>query len=85
MTRLTITPHKPPVNSQLEQPPEPTRLLLLLLLLLDGERLARRLLVLVPDGLGNHLVLGLLGGALVVLLALLEEVLLHPVDACQWY
>jgi hypothetical protein len=38
------------------------------------------LLVLIADSVGNHLVLGLLGGALVVLGALLQDILLNPVD-----
>lgn len=37
---------------------------------------------LVADLVGNEPVLGLLGRALVALLALAENVLLHPVDAC---
>jgi hypothetical protein len=54
-----------------------------LVLLLDGEVLARLLLVLIADGLGDQLVLSLLARALVVLGALLEDVLLDPVDTCN--
>ena len=72
------------VPPPLKEPTKPARrlLLLLLLLLLDGELLARGILVLAADGLRNHLVLGLLGRVLVGLRALLEDILLDPVDAC---
>ena len=49
----------------------------------NGEVLASLALVLATDEVGNLLVLGLLDGALVVLLALAEEVLLDVVDACD--
>jgi len=53
---------------------------LVLLFLLDGELIARRLLVLVADRVSDELVLGLLSGALVILGALLEDCLLDPID-----
>jgi hypothetical protein len=49
----------------------------------DGELLAADALVLATNEVGDLLVLGLLDGALVVLLALAEEVLLDVVDACK--
>jgi hypothetical protein len=49
----------------------------------NGEFLASLALVLATDEVRNLLVLGLLDGALVVLLALAEEVLLDVVDACD--
>jgi hypothetical protein len=49
--------------------------------LLDGEVLAGGVVVLLADLVGDEAVLGLLGGALVVLRALLEDLLLNPVDA----
>ena len=67
----------------LEQTTEAARLLglLSLLLLLDGEVLAGGVVVLLADLVGDETVLGLLRGAFIVLLALLEDILLHPVDA----
>ncbi len=67
----------------LKQAAEAARLLLLaaFLVLLDGEVLAGGVVVLLPDLVGDEAVLGLLGRALVVLRALLEDLLLHPVDA----
>jgi len=52
-------------------------------LLLIGNRklLVGVLLVLVADGVGDHVVLGLLGGALVGLVARAEELLLDVVDS----
>ena len=49
----------------------------------NGEVLASLALVLATDEVRNLLVLGLLDGALVVLLSLAEEVLLDVVDACD--
>ena len=49
----------------------------------DGELLAAGVLVLATNEVGDLLVLGLLNGALVVLLSLAEEVLLDVVDACD--
>jgi hypothetical protein len=49
----------------------------------DRELLAAGVLVLATNEVGDLLVLGLLNGALVVLLALTEEVLLNIVDACK--
>lgn len=49
----------------------------------NREVLARRLLILAADGIRDLLILGLLQGVLVVLRALLEDVLLDPVDACE--
>ena len=49
----------------------------------NGEVLASLALVLVTDEVRDLLVLGLLDGALVVLLALAEEVLLDVVDGCD--
>jgi hypothetical protein len=57
------------------------RLLLRVLLLSDGEVLARGGFVLVADLVGDEAVLGLLRGALVVLRAAAEELLLDVVDA----
>ena len=51
-----------------------------LLLLRDGELLASDLLVPVANSVGDHLVLGLLNCALVVLRAGLEDMLLDEVD-----
>ena len=56
-------------------------LLSLLLLLAAGEGFAGGGLVLLADLVGDEAVLRLLRGALVVLRALLEDLLLHPVDA----
>ena len=50
---------------------------------LDGELLARRGLVLLADEIRDLLVLGLLNRALVVLLALLQDMLLDPIDTCK--
>ena len=50
----------------------------------NGEVLASLALVLATNEVRDLLVLGLLDGALVVLLALAEEVLLDVVDACNW-
>ena len=65
---------------------EKTKLLLVarvvVFLALDRELIASRALVAIADGLGNHLVLSLLDGALVVLRALAEELFLDKVDAC---
>ena len=55
----------------------------LLVLVLDEELLASRVLVLAADEVGDGLVLGLLGGSLVALLALAEELFLDKVDG--WY
>ena len=49
----------------------------------NGEVLASLALVLATDEVRNLFVLRLLNGALVVLLALAEEVLLDVVDACR--
>ena len=49
----------------------------------NGEVLASLALVLATDEVRDLLVLGLLDGALVVLLALAKEVLLDVVDACD--
>lgn len=50
----------------------------------NGEVLASLALVLATDEVRDLLVLGLLDGALVVLLALAKEVLLDVVDAYDW-
>ena len=50
------------------------------LLVGDGEVLARVLLVLIADKVRHGLVLALLYGTLVILRALLQDVLLDPVD-----
>lgn len=53
-----------------------------LFLISDREVLARSVAVLLANLVRNHVVLGLLASALVVLRALLEDVLLDPVDTC---
>merc|ERR1712025_120911 len=50
-------------------------------LVLNGEITARGTLVLVADKVGYGLVLGLLGGRLVALVALAEELFLNEVDS----
>lgn len=52
-------------------------------LVLDRHIAAGSALVLPADVVGYLLVLGLLEGALIVLLALAHDVLLHPVDAAN--
>ena len=55
----------------------------LLVLVLNKELIARGGLVLVADEIGDSLVLRLLGGALVVLGALTEDIFLDVVDGCE--
>lgn len=55
----------------------------LLVLVRDEELVACGGLVLVADGIGDGLVLGLLSGALVALVASTEELLLDKIDSCQ--
>lgn len=54
-----------------------------LVLVGDGEFAACGALVLVTNSIGNSLVLGLLGGALVALVTSTEELFLHKVDGCN--
>ena len=65
---MTSCPHLSPIAS---------------LFVRNGEVLASLALVLATDEVRDLLVLGLLDGALVVLLALAKEVLLDVVDACD--
>lgn len=53
-----------------------------LVLVGDREFAACGALVLVANGIGNSLVLGLFSGALVALVASAEELFLHKVDGC---
>lgn len=55
----------------------------LLVFVLDGHIGASGGLVLTADVVGDGLVLGLLGGALVALVALAEDLFLDKVDGCK--
>src|SRR5262245_27956938 len=52
------------------------------LLVLDGHFRPGGLLILAADKIRDLLILGLLGGALVALVSLAEDMLLDPIDAC---